>query len=473
MPFIAFIFLLSCNTSTEPNKVADPIFTPPGGNYGQDQQVSLSCATYGAEIRYTTDGSTPPANSTVYSAPFVVELGTTVRAIATKAGMEDSDVVSAFYTSTVEDPMIAPAAGTYFSTQSVTMSCPTAGAEIRYTYDGSEPTESSYLYATPFVVSETMTIKARAFMENWTPSQTVAAAYEIHIPQIVGSYTTPVNALGVDVSGDYACLALGGNGLRILYVGDPSNPSMDGAGLTADDTIDIFMAGDHAYVADDDQGLTIVDISEPWNAFICDTCPLPGEAWDVWVQGDYAYVAARTHGLHVVNVSDPMDPYLAGSCSLGSNAKGVTVSGSYAYVADGEFGLRVINVSNPGNPFLVGSCATDYHAIEVFVSGSYAYVADSFSGLQIVNVANPADPYVIGSCDTPGEAHDVKVSGDYAFVTDKFTGLQIINVADPSNPDLVGSFPTPGQNAVGLALQNGYAYVADGFGFRIVDLDMN
>ena len=41
------------------NKVATPIFDPPAGSYSSDQSVTISCATSGAEIRYTTDGATP------------------------------------------------------------------------------------------------------------------------------------------------------------------------------------------------------------------------------------------------------------------------------------------------------------------------------------------------------------------------------------------------------------------------------
>ncbi|MHB8770772.1 MAG: chitobiase/beta-hexosaminidase C-terminal domain-containing protein [Syntrophales bacterium] len=83
--------------------VATPTFTPPAGVYGSDQSVSIQCTTVGATIRYTTDGSTPTAASTLYTAPIpVTGNGTTVtiRAVALKAGMPDSAVASATYTIT-------------------------------------------------------------------------------------------------------------------------------------------------------------------------------------------------------------------------------------------------------------------------------------------------------------------------------------------------------------------------------------
>jgi hypothetical protein len=60
--------------------------------------VTLATATEGAEIYYTTDGSAPTTSSTKYSGAITVSTPTTIKAIAVKAGMEDSDVLTAAYT---------------------------------------------------------------------------------------------------------------------------------------------------------------------------------------------------------------------------------------------------------------------------------------------------------------------------------------------------------------------------------------
>jgi len=68
--------------------VKTPVFTPVAGNYLVGSlDVTLSSATEGAEIRYTTDGSTPTASSTLYVDGIVLPQGaTTVKLLATKAG---------------------------------------------------------------------------------------------------------------------------------------------------------------------------------------------------------------------------------------------------------------------------------------------------------------------------------------------------------------------------------------------------
>ena len=80
-------------------RVAAPTFSPPAGTYSGTQSVTISSATSGASIRYTTDGSSPTSTSgTLYAGPVSVPSTTTLRAIAYKSGMDDSAVSSAAYT---------------------------------------------------------------------------------------------------------------------------------------------------------------------------------------------------------------------------------------------------------------------------------------------------------------------------------------------------------------------------------------
>jgi len=87
--------------STGSSQVAAPQFSPGGGSYSSTQSVSITSATSGSTIRYTTNGSTPTSSSgTVYSGSISVSSTTTLKAIAYKSGMTDSSVSTASYTIT-------------------------------------------------------------------------------------------------------------------------------------------------------------------------------------------------------------------------------------------------------------------------------------------------------------------------------------------------------------------------------------
>uniref|UniRef100_UPI001892271F chitobiase/beta-hexosaminidase C-terminal domain-containing protein n=1 Tax=Catenulispora rubra TaxID=280293 RepID=UPI001892271F len=60
--------------------------------------MTISDSTSGASIRYTLDGSTPTASSTLYSGPISVTATTTIKAIAIASGVTNSAVASATYT---------------------------------------------------------------------------------------------------------------------------------------------------------------------------------------------------------------------------------------------------------------------------------------------------------------------------------------------------------------------------------------
>lgn len=77
--------------------VEAPTFSVAGGSYADVQNVELKCATSGADIYYTTDGTEPTASSTKYTTAISVDKTTTIKAIAIK-GTDKSVVSSATYT---------------------------------------------------------------------------------------------------------------------------------------------------------------------------------------------------------------------------------------------------------------------------------------------------------------------------------------------------------------------------------------
>jgi Malectin domain/Chitobiase/beta-hexosaminidase C-terminal domain/Legume lectin domain len=89
---------VASSTYTIESQVAAPVFAPAAGTYASPQQVTITCATSGAAIYYTTNGATPTTSSTVYTAPITVNATETIKAIAAESGFLNSSVSTATYT---------------------------------------------------------------------------------------------------------------------------------------------------------------------------------------------------------------------------------------------------------------------------------------------------------------------------------------------------------------------------------------
>ena len=86
------------NTEPTPEVVATPVIDPAGGAVAPGTEITITCATEGATIYYTTDGSTPTNESTPYTTPIVIVDITVVNAIAEKEDCTDSAVASLLFT---------------------------------------------------------------------------------------------------------------------------------------------------------------------------------------------------------------------------------------------------------------------------------------------------------------------------------------------------------------------------------------
>jgi len=208
--------------------VATPAASPSAGTYTSVQNVSLSCTTSGANIYYTTNGNTPTTGSTLYSGPITIGSTTTLKAIAVKAGMVDSDVLTSAYTinlplDVVATPTANPGAGSYTSVQSVVLTSATSGASIYYTTNGSTPTTSSTQYTGAIPISTTTTLKAIATKSGMTNSSVLTATYTINLTPVATPIASP--GTGTYTSVQNVSLSCATSGASIHYTTDGSNPT--------------------------------------------------------------------------------------------------------------------------------------------------------------------------------------------------------------------------------------------------------
>jgi N-acetylneuraminic acid mutarotase len=186
-------------------QVATPVFSLLAGDYPAAQQVSISDATAGAVLYYTSDGSTPTTNSTKYTGPIAVSSAVKLKAIASLFGYAQSAIAEVTYEIAaapsfassssavrlvsgaggpgarlmVRSPRWEERPGVSSAPQTVTISDQTPGATIYYTTDGTTPSTNSATYTAPISVAKTTTVHAFATAAGYVNSPVTAATYTV------------------------------------------------------------------------------------------------------------------------------------------------------------------------------------------------------------------------------------------------------------------------------------------------------
>jgi hypothetical protein len=217
----------SCGSS-----VSNPSISPGTNTYNNDQTITITDATSGSTICYTTNGSSPGAatpgtcdgGSTTYSGTFsVTATGTVVKALGTKAANTNSSIVSATYTLTVATPADSPGAGTYGSTQSVTLSDSTTSAFLCYTTDGSTPTGTGASctngthYTGAFNITVTTTLKVIGFKSNYNDSSMLTSVYTIGGGGGLSTTASNTSACNNSGTGNVVCTVVGSMSVGDLF----------------------------------------------------------------------------------------------------------------------------------------------------------------------------------------------------------------------------------------------------------------
>lgn len=129
-----------------------PEFDVQEGTYYEIQNVKLIANSAGT-VYYTTDGSIPDENSSVYTTPILLESGEyEIKALFINQYGIASEISSARYYIDIqkpEPPAVQPESGTYGKPTIITLEVP-EGCQVFYTTDSSEPGISSTLYEGPF-----------------------------------------------------------------------------------------------------------------------------------------------------------------------------------------------------------------------------------------------------------------------------------------------------------------------------------
>jgi hypothetical protein len=189
----------SVSLSQATTATAAPVFPLTSAVYYSAQTVTITDATPGAVIYYTTNGTTPTTQSTVYRGPISLNTPGSLNfeAVAIAPGDSLSSVTKAWYTInlTTATPVISLAAGAYGTPQTISITDSTPGAVIYYTTTGKYPTTSSPVYSGSFVISSDTIVEAIALAPTYMTGSAASATYTIAAPTpsispAPGTYTT-------------------------------------------------------------------------------------------------------------------------------------------------------------------------------------------------------------------------------------------------------------------------------------------
>ena len=181
-------YATTCAAETQ---CVQPTFSPEAGTFNETQSVELSTTTDGATIYYTTNGDTPDDSKTPYTTPISVTQNTTIKAIAIKDGMTNSEVSTGVFKirfATQPTFSLTEQAEAFDADQTLELSA--AGASHIYytiTTDGTtpaDPTTESTEYTTTLNLNTNATykIKAIAIADNYEASLPLMKTYEISKP---------------------------------------------------------------------------------------------------------------------------------------------------------------------------------------------------------------------------------------------------------------------------------------------------
>ncbi|MFO7660677.1 MAG: chitobiase/beta-hexosaminidase C-terminal domain-containing protein [Candidatus Cloacimonadaceae bacterium] len=455
---LILLTLLSCSkksTQTDNTTVKKPVFLLPSGEYEAGQYIAIRCDTEDAEIHYTLDNSEPVLSSPIYTQelriPDFFVNGANyciIKARAFKTGFLPSAIASATYSlnyeNTVATPVLTPAGDSFNHNLSVTVSCSTPGANIRYTTDGTEPSYYSLPYGSAIAVNKDMTIIARAFKQGMNASLVATNNYNLSL-EFVEGYFNGDELRCIAIRDNYAYITSVTMGFAVLDITDPANITVVGSHDFSVAASNILLDGNYAYVANGLYGLQIFNISDPANPDLIGSIDTPSNIKDLALVYPNMYALNVEGTVNIINISNPANPVMTNSFSIPTIGSGIAVQGNYLFVSTTSNGLRIYSLTNPLNPTYVGSYSIPM-AADVCVSGNYAYVASVSSGIKIINISNPASPVLAGSFNDAGNMQNVFLSGNLLYVASGQSGLRIVDVTDPVHPVLHGYFETGYEN---------------------------
>lgn len=309
-------------------------------------------------------------------------------------------------------------------------------------------------------------------------------------------------AYAVALSGQHAYLAFG-DGLGIVDVSAPDKPEIVYTANTETHVFagtttyyllwDVAVQNDTAYFPVVGNRLRAFDVStpaspvelpsfrnnfftsmekHPWfgRSFVA-ADPLCAQLWVTGGDAQTVSVTSRTGpGVAILDTRDPSAIVELARIDTPGNAMDIAVRGGFAYLADTTaFRIYDYDRTVPGAVTTHGAVTLPQdHANVVALGNDVAFVggftSSSYAPIYAIDISTPSAPFIIGGgpqVELGDAVQRLQVVGDVLYVAnDNVGGIRAYDVSDPSNVTFIGFVDT--RSAVGVDVQDGMAYVADG-----------
>ncbi len=168
-------------------QVSRPTVTPDGVFTNNPVEIRMDCATAGAKIYWSVDGSEPGptnANSFLYTNKFILsDQGTgEMRTKAYRDGFTPSSENSSLFELRCAQPVILPDGASSRNPVPVQITSLTTNALIYWTIDGSQPSRTNgVLYTGPFTLRTNGTMRAIAVRNGFTDSFVETSFFDLNV----------------------------------------------------------------------------------------------------------------------------------------------------------------------------------------------------------------------------------------------------------------------------------------------------
>ena len=286
-------------------------------------------------------------------------------------------------------------------------------------------------------------------------------------PVVIDSIMTLGGARDVDIRDTLAFIVFD-FGIRIVDISDISNPNEISFCMLPGYCRKIIVDGNYAYIASGESGLKIIDISNPKNPLVVDSLTTNENLYAIAKNNDLLYMADG-HYFGIANIVDPLNPCYSYHEFTWSSNIDIDISDTIAFLAGYSDVVNVISVKDSSNPQFIGNYDPRNGPHDITISGNYLYAGCWDGGLRIFGIINPEKIEEQGTYDEQFSflPSDIAVVDSIAYIAAE--GVRIFNVSDKRRPYEISSCADL-YIANSVAVKENYAFLANGNYLSIFDI---